>query len=107
MTVKINPLIKEGQHSNEIPITEIKLVSGEFSAEEAKEVMMSLLDAKIHFHCRKNFSLEERFGEKDKDSILRIKQLKTTKEDLKALFHWAKKNNKTFRISSDVSFAMD
>ena len=58
--------------------TVINLIQGEFSKEEAFEVLVNLYQGKIQFHERKNFSSMERFGRPCESSLSRIVDLKKT-----------------------------
>lgn len=40
----------------------VNLINGTFAPEEAKELLLELLNSKINFHSRKNWSSQERFG---------------------------------------------
>lgn len=51
------------------------LIDGQFSVEEAKDVLTTLLQNKIAFHQRKNFSSVERTGREDQHSLERIEAL--------------------------------
>ena len=46
-------------------IEKLNLIEGNFSGEEAKEILMNVFLAKIHYHELKNFSSQERFGKDD------------------------------------------
>ncbi|OYU80637.1 MAG: hypothetical protein CFE23_07890 [Flavobacterium sp. BFFFF1] len=65
----------------------IKLIDGVFSAEDAREVIGSLLQFKITFHEKKNFSNEIRTGTGDHHSVLRIQELKTMQLDFDKFLH--------------------
>ena len=60
----------------------IKLIEGKFSPEDAKEVLLELINHKINFHYLKNFSSEERFGQSIEGSKKRIEYLKEAKRKL-------------------------
>lgn len=66
-----------------------QLISGDFDAEEAQEILLSLVDNKIGFHERKDFSLQERFGETEPSVLSRLDQLRQTKKDLARLLEKA------------------
>lgn len=61
---------------------DIKLVSGTFSIQEAKEVLTTLIDDKIRYHKSRIFSHEERFGSKDEHSDQRVAELQLAKKEL-------------------------
>ncbi|WP_436515598.1 hypothetical protein [Ekhidna sp. To15] len=58
------------------------LIKGVFEAEEAKEVLLYLIDGKIQFHNRRIFSDKVRFGTENVDSINRIKELEAMREQI-------------------------
>ena len=60
----------------------IKLIEGKFSPEDAKEVLLELINHKINFHSLKNFSSEERFSQTIEGSKKRIEYLKEAKRKL-------------------------
>ena len=53
-----------------------KLIDGEFSVEEAREVIGNLFEFKINFHSKQSFSTELRTGSKDEKSLSRKESLK-------------------------------
>ncbi|MEQ8926100.1 MAG: hypothetical protein RLO81_09830 [Fulvivirga sp.] len=58
------------------------LIKGVFEPEEAKEILLYLIDGKIQFHQNRIFSDRIRFGTENQDSLKRIEELKTTKENI-------------------------
>lgn len=63
----------------------ITLINGVFTPDEAKEVLLTLISNKIHFHQMKNFSSEERFGKSDPLSSKRITELEESRKQVIAL----------------------
>lgn len=57
------------------------LIDGSFTPAEAKEVIINLLESKIQFHSRENFSSEIRYGKENQKSIGRRDQLLETKKN--------------------------
>ena len=53
----------------------VTLINGVFTPDEAKEVLLTLLNHKINFHRMRNFSAEERFGKPDAISTKRLEEL--------------------------------
>ncbi|MEN2280886.1 hypothetical protein AAGF08_02025 [Algoriphagus sp. SE2] len=84
-------------------INDQDLIKGDFSPEEASEIINHLFAKKINFHERKNFSDEIRFGEVDNNSKERIKELKKCKASLNEFMELAKKQGKNLRIKSSIS----
>jgi hypothetical protein len=82
---------------------EYELVKGDFSPDDAREILTHLIQQKINFHNQRSFSQFVRFGSADDWSISRIEELKQTKENVLALLEKAGKQGKTLRIKSDIS----
>ncbi len=61
---------------------QFNLIDGIFDSEEAKEILLCLIDSKIQFHNNRIFSHEIRFGTKNNDSVNRIEELKETKKQI-------------------------
>jgi hypothetical protein len=82
------------------------LISGIFSAADAKEVLLHLINHKINFHGMKNFSAEERFGKKDTHSQQRTAELKVTRENIIRLIEKAAAENKQLKIDSSIKIEL-
>jgi hypothetical protein len=85
----------------------ITLVKGSFTVEEAKDILLTLLNNKINFHQMKNFSLVERFGMPEFGSQKRIDELKLNREELTDFFKSAEAKNLTFSIDSVIQIRMN
>lgn len=85
----------------------IKFIEGKFSPEEAKEILVDLLNHKIRFHSLKNFSFEERFGKPVEGSQKRIEDLKASREKIILVIQQAKDNNTNLRIESSINIAFE
>lgn len=85
----------------------ITLIKGSFTAEEAKDILITLLNSKINFHQMKNFGLMERFGKPEYGSQSRIDELKKNRDELQNLFREAEENNVTFSIDSIIQIRMN
>jgi len=85
----------------------LKLIDGEFSAQDAKEVLMSLYSSKLNFHQMKDFSSTERFGKNDETAIKRIPELKESMTVIAAIIQEATdtKNNLLVTASVNIEFA--
>ena len=84
----------------------IALISGDFKPEEAKELLLTLINHKINYHERKSFSSEIRLGDKDKHSGVRIEQLRASKSQINALIEEAAKKGLTLKIDSVISIEL-
>ncbi len=80
----------------------ITLIKGNFSAAEAKDILITLLNNKINFHQMKNFGLIERFGKPEYGSQSRIDELKRNRDELTQLFKEAEESDVTFSIDSII-----
>ncbi|QSE96422.1 hypothetical protein [Fulvivirga lutea] len=58
------------------------LIKGVFEPEEAKEILLYLIDGKIQFHQNRIFSDKIRFGTENKASVARIAELENTREQI-------------------------
>lgn len=79
------------------------LIKGDFSPEDAKEIINHLFYEKINFHGLKSFSNKERFGEVDHESDKRIIELKQSRYSLNEIIKTAKEQGKALKITSTVS----
>ena len=79
------------------------LIKGDYTPEEALEIISHLLMKKINFHDLKSFSNQIRFGIEDTSSIKRIKELRNSNEELKQLVKEAKLSGKTLRVKSNIT----
>tara|TARA_R110002110_G_scaffold14698_1_gene67675 strand:- start:109638 stop:109925 length:288 start_codon:yes stop_codon:yes gene_type:complete len=58
------------------------LINGDFFPDEAKDLLMALIEDKIRFHRRNSLSRHERLGETETAGLKRIGQLQKTKANL-------------------------
>ncbi len=79
------------------------LIKGEFSPEDASEIINHLLTKKIRFHEIRSFSSEIRLGEVDSNSMKRVHELKSSQESINAIIKKAKDAKKNLKISSTIS----
>ncbi len=87
---------------NKPKMLEINLINNQFELEEAKNLLMQLIQDKINFHVSKNFSHQERFGKDDDLSKTRIDELKIEKENLKAQFEKASSDYSKIEINTTI-----
>jgi hypothetical protein len=85
---------------------EFDLIKGEFSVEDAREILLHMIQKKIEFHEMKIFSNDVRFGKSDDDSINRIEQLRKSKNQINMLLKGAKEAGKTIRINSSTQIEL-
>lgn len=79
------------------------LIKGKFSAEEALEIVNDLYSKKINFNELKSFSQEIRFGAKDPNLLLRINELKLSREEARKFITEAKESGRTLQVSSTIN----
>jgi len=82
------------------------LVKGEFSPDEASEILVDLFSKKINFHEVKSFSEQIRFGTEDVKGLKRIKELKIARNSAIELIAEANKSGKSLRIYSTISIEL-
>lgn len=83
-------------------IEKLKLIEGDFSYEEAKEILMNIFSAKIKYHEMKNYSSQERFGKDDETAKIRIPELEKEIDKVKNLVLDAASNNNRLIITSEI-----
>lgn len=79
------------------------LVRGTFSAEEAREVLLNLIEDKITFHRRYLWSRRERFGEEnDPARERRIEELLATKGRIREAIERAARAGQSLEVHCDI-----
>ena len=84
----------------------LTIIDGNFTYEDAKEILTEIFSSKINFHKIKNWSSQERFGKEDKIAQKRIPALINEMEKLQAILSEAKKYNKQLVISSEINIVL-
>ncbi|MGM9509422.1 hypothetical protein ACS5NO_16920 [Larkinella sp. GY13] len=84
----------------------LSLIEGNFSVEEAWEILMALYSAKINFHRMRDFSSRERFGRPDEAAQKRIPELQKEKEKVSQIVSEAKSKNKRLIITSGIELCL-
>ena len=82
-----------------------RLINGVFYPEEASQ-LLTLIEDKISFHKRNDWSRRERFGEVDRSSVQRVKELRQTKADLAALIAEAAAAGMKLTISGNIEITL-
>lgn len=80
-----------------------ELIKGDFSPEDAKEIVNRFITDKIDYHVMRSFSHKERYGEIDQHSEQAIEELKTSRLSLNGLLAIAKADEKSVRVESIIS----
>ncbi len=92
--------------STEVAKDQQDLIKGDFSPEDAAEIVNHLITKKIRFHEVRSFSNEIRLGETDASSVERVEQLKESRESLNKLIKQAQEQGKNLRVSSTISIEL-
>ena len=82
---------------------EFKLVKGQFSAQETKQILFTLINDKIKFHQLDLFSKSERNTGNKIYSENRIKELNECKQELDSFLELAKEKNLEIKINGDIT----
>ena len=94
-------------YQKRMPDESYSLINGIFSSKEARDILLKLFEYKINFHELKNFSMEERYGEKDQKSVKRIEELKETRSEIKEMVEWAIRHGYKLKINSTVNIQFE
>ncbi len=84
----------------------LKLIEGEFSYDDAKEILMNVFSAKIQYHKLKNFSMQERFGKEDELAKNRILALKKEIVKFQKMISEAEASDKKILINSEITISI-
>ncbi|WP_375580916.1 hypothetical protein ABWH96_07835 [Marivirga tractuosa] len=82
------------------------LLRGEYSAEEAKEIISNFITQKINFHNMRNYSSQIRYERPDENSLIRIEELKESRKSLMELINTAKEEGRTLKIDSTITIEL-
>ncbi|MFU8763833.1 MAG: hypothetical protein ACNA7T_04875 [Haliea sp.] len=82
------------------------LINGVFYPDEASQLLMTLIEDKISFHKRNDWSRRERFGEVDGASVKRVRELVQTKADLSALIEEAAAAGLNLSINGTIAITL-
>lgn len=87
----------------------LNLIDGIFLETDANEILMNIFLNKFHFHEKKNFSSQVRFGKDDEIALVRMPALKNEMDKILQIITAAKNLNKKLVIKADVyiSYAED
>ena len=91
----INTLHMSGSHT-------FKLIDGSFTEAEARDILLSLISAKLKFHTLKQFSDQERYGQDTMQSETRIKELNDLDKEIRSYLDNTKTTDVIINISSHI-----
>ncbi len=80
-----------------------KLVEGIFNAEDAEEILLTLIEQKMKFHELKSFSNEVKTGQKHLQSLQKVEELAETRRKIKELVNAEVNNSAVFSILSTIN----
>lgn len=81
---------------------EIKFITGEFSPEDAKELLLNVISKKIQFHSVDAHSIWEKNAAVDSASKKRLEELKTAREEILDLLTIHSGKNQKIKINSTI-----
>jgi hypothetical protein len=85
----------------------IELIKGSFKPDEAREILLQLLNSKINFHNLKNWSSRERFGKPDAYSVERLKNLEQSHKRVQNLFSKSINGEEIITINSIIEINIE
>lgn len=83
--------------------TELELIKGEFSPEDARDILLQLFTDKINYHQARNLSSLERFGKLNEISVRRLPELKLQIKRINDLFLKGDFSGNTIKINASVN----
>lgn len=86
-------------------MNEVKLIEGNFSPAEAKEIFLRLISSKIQYHTLKSIRPTINGGKIKSKALKRIKELKQTRKNLIILLEEAEKNNLFVEVQSSITIS--
>ena len=84
-------------------MNQFTLIEGEFTPEEAREILMNLLCEKIRFHEVQVLAKKERKEDGFARHEDRISDLKTTRTKLKELIKFSEQSGQSLKLSAVLS----
>jgi hypothetical protein len=82
---------------------QFKLIQGDFSPQDAKTVLMSVINSKINFHNLNSFSEFVKNSEDCETSKQRISVLTASLVDINKLLEESDRNGKRLKINGDIT----
>lgn len=87
--------------------TEFKLIDGVFALEDADRVLTTLINYKIDYHNREDFSNHIRFNKDIEHSKKRIQELTETKDQIKNIINNSKLGDPKFIIKGNITIELE
>jgi hypothetical protein len=86
---------------------DFKFIDGVFTFDDADKLLIALLNYKIDYHNREDFSNHIRFNQEMTHSKVRIQELIATKDEIKQVIASAKEKNKKLVINSTLTIRLE
>lgn len=83
-----------------------KLIQGNFSSDEAKNMLYDLIASKIQFHNKEALSIQVRTSGDVSHSTKRVEELKETRLKLEQLIDYADENNLILEIYGEIEIKL-
>jgi hypothetical protein len=77
------------------------LIKGEFTKDEAREILLGMINYKINFHELRNLSTSIQQGQRDDASLTRIQELERTRVEMFKFFNGLRDSGK-LKITSKI-----
>jgi hypothetical protein len=87
--------------------SEFSLIDGKFTAEQAEQVLIALVNYKIDFHNRQDFSNHIRFNDSLEHSKKRVNQLQETKINMQEFLKSIKLSDTNLVIKSTITVSIE
>jgi hypothetical protein len=87
--------------------SEFTLIDGKFTVEQAEQVLVALVNYKIDFHNREDFSNHIRFNDNLEHSKKRVSELQETKITIQELLKNLKVSDKNLVIKSTITVSVE
>jgi hypothetical protein len=84
----------------------LTIIEGNYSYDEAKEILMNMFTSKINYHNIKNWSSQERFGKEDVNAQKRLPALREEIKKLEEILSEAKTKNKRVMVNSVINISL-
>ncbi|MCG8672626.1 MAG: hypothetical protein MI867_24705 [Pseudomonadales bacterium] len=85
---------------------ELPILMGDFSSEEARDQVLSLLLASINYQRHRTVTSLERTGDADTAALSRIKQLKQSREEVLDILQEAEQQGRSIKVESLLKISM-
>lgn len=85
----------------------IQFIAGTFQPDEARDILMTLINDKINFHKKRIFSAMERFGAEDELSKQRLPKLIQIRETMSNIIKEAAQQNKILTVHSTIHITLE